>query len=704
MPKSDDIPYPPSPADVPEGYTDYSASHVKRERTLNACLLVFLVMYAGLVFLALFSIIVLILLLPQLHIFSILGILLLLPVIIFLVKGLFKRQEIDKEMHIELTEAENPKLFKFIRQLCDEVGVAEPRKVLVSPDVNAAVIMRTTLLNVFVPPKKDLLIGLGLVNTLNLSEFKAALAHEFGHFAQGGRSGGYFYAVARICDDMVYGRDWFDRFVDGLKSMRHAVAVFGWVLWAGVAGFRWSVEKFFGLIAFQRFTVRQEQEFHADRVAASLAGSNAIVHTLYRLGTASEAFGMAMNDLRKAADHKLYSADIYFHHHGAMDILRRKKKDPYLGKPPVLKVPEEGRLIQVFDPDIDEDPRDEGDYHPPNYEREENVKKEFVAAPEDHRPAWLIFDDPADVRERMTYKLYRTGLKISKKVELEDPRNVQKFIDDEHAETTYDDKYEGAYDDRLIDPGSIDELNDIIRKQPWDDKRLATVYDKMYSGLKTKTEERKEVSDELDKLMQESGGASNKRLRRIIQEQEEKLEDLDTWFFALDRRAYLVLVQMAYRVNEAAYYDLIGRYRFHMALQGIYRKARHHSRQADFFIGVIVNAKEVDPDLFAEVSHVLRDARKALKKVLREADEINMPAMKNFVEGEKLGHFLLNEEVVRELSSNIIKGKWLDKLMNQLGEVQAKAARLHFKSLGGILALQEKIAADFLAKQKQTAP
>ncbi len=699
MVKSDDIPYPPSPADVPDGYTDYSPSHVRRQRTLIACLVFFLVMYAGLVFLALFAIVIFVMLLPRLHIFSIVGIVLMIPVVVFLVKGLFKRQQIDKEMHIELTEDENPRLFKFIRQLCDEVGVAEPRKVLVCPDVNAAVIMQTSLVNIFVPPKKDLLIGLGLVNALNLSEFKAALAHEFGHFAQGGRSGGYFYAVARICDDIVYGRDWFDRTVDSLKSVHHAVAVVGWVLWSGVASFRWMVEKFFGLIAFQRFTVRQEQEFHADRVAASLAGSNAIVHTLYRLGAASEAFGMATTDLRKAADHKLYTADIYFHHHGAMDILRRKKKDPYLGKPPTLNVPEEGRLIQVFDPEIDEDPRDDGDYHPPNYEREENVKKEFVAAAEDTRPAWLIFDDPGDVRERMTYKLYRTGLKISKKVELDDPRTVQKFIDDEHAETTYDDKYEGAYDDRLIDPGSIDELNDIIRKEPWDDKRLAAVFEKMYSGLKAKTEERKEVSDELDKLMKESGGAGNKRLRRIIKDQEKTLEDLDTWFFSLDRRAYLVIVQMAYRVSEAAYYDLVGRYRFHMALQGIYRTVRDHSRQADFFIGVIVNAKEVPPDLFAEVSHVLRDARKALKKILREADQINMPAMKNFVEGEKLGDFLLKQELVRELSSNVIKGKWLDKLMNQLGEVQAKAARLHFKSLGGILALQEKIAADYLAKQ-----
>ena len=60
-----------------------------------------------------------------------------------------------------------------------------------SPDVNAACMSRTSLVNLFVEPKKDLLIGLGLVNCVNLSEFKAVLAHEFGHFCQPGLASSY---------------------------------------------------------------------------------------------------------------------------------------------------------------------------------------------------------------------------------------------------------------------------------------------------------------------------------------------------------------------------------------------------------------------------------------------------------------------------------------------------------------------------------
>ncbi len=33
-------------------------------------------------------------------------------------------------------------------------------------------------------PTKDLVVGIGLINAFNISEFKAVVAHEFGHFSQ----------------------------------------------------------------------------------------------------------------------------------------------------------------------------------------------------------------------------------------------------------------------------------------------------------------------------------------------------------------------------------------------------------------------------------------------------------------------------------------------------------------------------------------
>jgi hypothetical protein len=102
---------------------------------------------------------------------------------------------------------------------------------------------------------------------------------------------------------------------------------------------------------------------------------------------------------------------------------------------------------------------------------------------------------------------------------------------------------------------------------------------------------------------------------------------------------------------------------------------------------------EVHPDFLAEVMQVLRKSWRALKKIIQDAREINLPAMKNFEEGENLASFILPEKMVPEPPLSYVKGNWCQKLVDQLGSVRSKCFRLHFKSVGGILALQERIAA-----------
>ena len=98
---------------------------------------------------------------------------------------------------IEITPEQQPELFGFMDRLADEAGAPRPHRVFLSPRVNAAVFYDLSILNLVIPSRKNLEIGLGLVNVLTLGELKAVLAHEFGHFAQRTMAVGRWVYVAQ---------------------------------------------------------------------------------------------------------------------------------------------------------------------------------------------------------------------------------------------------------------------------------------------------------------------------------------------------------------------------------------------------------------------------------------------------------------------------------------------------------------------------
>ena len=98
---------------------------------------------------------------------------------------------------IEVTAQDQPRLFAFINRLADEAGAPRAHRVFLSPRVNAAVFYDLSVLNLLFPSRKNLEIGLGLVNAVSLGELKAVLAHEFGHFGQRSMAVGRWVYIAQ---------------------------------------------------------------------------------------------------------------------------------------------------------------------------------------------------------------------------------------------------------------------------------------------------------------------------------------------------------------------------------------------------------------------------------------------------------------------------------------------------------------------------
>jgi len=147
------VPYPTSPAGVPGDFTQPSARYRWEVALVLFSLIVSLVLYLVLVvgcgWLCYYLVMS-----PwpiDAHggyfILRIAGIVFSGLLALYFVKGLFKGSHQDHSLLVEITDADQPILFEFIRKICAETGAPFPYKVYLTPDVNAAVFYQSSFLS-----------------------------------------------------------------------------------------------------------------------------------------------------------------------------------------------------------------------------------------------------------------------------------------------------------------------------------------------------------------------------------------------------------------------------------------------------------------------------------------------------------------------------------------------------------------------------
>ncbi|TMF18920.1 MAG: hypothetical protein E6I31_14475 [Chloroflexi bacterium] len=82
-----------------------------------------------------------------------------------------------------LQAAEHPRLFAELTDVATRVGEPMPHEVYLVPDVNAGVRERGGLMGI--GGRRVMLLGLPLLTVLTISQMRAVLAHEFGHYHGG---------------------------------------------------------------------------------------------------------------------------------------------------------------------------------------------------------------------------------------------------------------------------------------------------------------------------------------------------------------------------------------------------------------------------------------------------------------------------------------------------------------------------------------
>lgn len=375
---------------------------------------------------------------------------------VFMLKALvFVKRGQQGEM-LEITQAQQPRLFAFLHQLADQAGAPRPHRVFLSPRVNAAVFYDLSLANLIFPSRKNLEIGLGLVNMLTLGEFRAVLAHEFGHFAQRAMAvGRWVYVAQQIAAHLVARRDKLDDFLAALARFDLRVAWIGWVMQLIVWSIRSVVEHAFQAVALLQRALSREMEMQADLVSVSLTGSDALIHALLKLQAADDAWDRTLGFIGAERERGRLVRDAFTIQTRLQQRIGEILNDPMHGQvPPVpLARPHEHR---VFKEQMAQPPR-MWMTHPLNHEREANAKRHYVRQAVDGRAAWDIFDGVGSLRERVTADLLKprealpatqeTGRTAPQPVPIED--SLQR-LEDEFRRESLDGRYRGVYLHRSI--------------------------------------------------------------------------------------------------------------------------------------------------------------------------------------------------------------------------------------------------------------
>ncbi|GAB3255916.1 M48 family metallopeptidase [Chitinimonas naiadis] len=326
---------------------------------------------------------------------------------VFMLKALFFiKHGGGKSDDVEVTAKDEPTLFEFLHRLADEAGAPRPHRVFLSARVNASVFYDLSILNLLWPSRKNLEIGLALVNVLTLGELKAVLAHEFGHFAQRSMAvGRWVYIAQQIAGQIISKRDALDKFLQALSNFDFRIAWIGWLMSLIVWAIRTLLETAFRLVVLAQRALSREMEMQADLVAVSLTGSDALIHALHKMEAADDAWDRTLSFANGEFGKGRKVEDLFAIQSRVIAHLRVVFNDPGYGKEPPGPTgsPDQHRVFSV---DFARPPQMWAT-HPLNHEREQNAKRVYLAAPVDPRSAWALFTHPAELRKQVSDHLIK---------------------------------------------------------------------------------------------------------------------------------------------------------------------------------------------------------------------------------------------------------------------------------------------------------
>jgi Zn-dependent protease with chaperone function len=455
--------YPATPANVPAATTAASPAFKKEVRKVMFAIVLFFIVYAILVVLSVllavgcvyagFAVIT-----NSGHLLGIItgaGIISIgVMVCIFLIKFIFAVKKYDDSNTIQITAAEQPELFAFIRQLTVDTQTNFPKKIVVAPEVNAAVYYNDSFWSMLFPVKKNLNIGLGLVNALTISEFKAVMAHEFGHFSQRSmKLGSFVYNVNKVIYNMLFENRSFANALQSWSSIHGIIYIFAWITSKIVTAIQFILRGMYGFINKSYMGLSREMEFHADAVASSVSGHQSLITALRKLEITDLCYQSAITKANQYLKENKRLHNFYECHQQVMRSYAQEQGLPLQNDAPLA---EENFFSKFQLSKINV--KDQWASHPSRLERKEKLEEFPVPAENNTQSAWLLFKEAPLLQQQVTQKMY-AHLPAEQQNEVVSVEQFKEAYQTQVEKFTLPAAYNGFYDDRQMPALPLEELS-----------------------------------------------------------------------------------------------------------------------------------------------------------------------------------------------------------------------------------------------------
>ncbi|WGH75796.1 M48 family metallopeptidase [Tenacibaculum tangerinum] len=363
-------------------------------------------------------------------------------IVIFLIKFIFKSKKVDYSHLTRIKRTDHPKLFELLDELVNEIGTSFPQKVYLSFDVNASVFYNSSFWSMFFPTRKNLQIGLGLVNSTTESELKAILAHEFGHFSQKSmKVGSYVYNLNHIIFDMLYDNDAYDKAVREWGDLSGYFAFFVLIALEIVKSIQWVLQNLYTFVNKNYLGLSREMEFHADEIAAHITGYEPLKTSLLRMDLCETAFNTVLSFYENKINENLKSRNIYDEHSYVMKFLATKNETSIINKLPNVTLED---LTKYNKSKLNIE--DQWASHPSVEQRIDRLEKtNLVSTQSNNSLSWSLFENKIELQEQLTSKIF-SEIVYEKTPEFNSIEKFSEEIKKEFINNTFPEIFNGFYD------------------------------------------------------------------------------------------------------------------------------------------------------------------------------------------------------------------------------------------------------------------